>query len=215
MRIKNLTVTENTVYGYSSNCYLLVSGGEAAVVDPSIETSRIISSLGDAELKYIILTHGHFDHMHTLDELRDATGAKVLVHNDDAETLTNSALSLFTYFGYPDTTYRPADVLLEDGDVLMLGSEQIDVVHTPGHTPGCICLHAGNDMITGDTLFDMSIGRYDFPRSNGIKLRDSIKKLYENYSEDRIHPGHGPSSDMMTQIRKNPLTRGLVKRNID
>ena len=214
MRIKNLTVTENTVYGYSSNCYLLVSDGEAAVVDPSIETELILNAAenADAKIKYIILTHGHFDHMHTLDELRDATGAEVLVHKDDAETLTNSALSLFTYFGYPETVYRPADMLLEEGDVIDLGGESITVIHTPGHTPGCICLRCDNGMLTGDTLFDMSVGRYDFPRSNGVKLRDSIKKLYENYPDDRIYPGHGPASDMMTQIRKNPFTRGLVKR---
>ena len=214
MKIKNLTLSENTVFGYSSNCYLLVSGTESAIVDPSIETDIILSAVNASEskLKYIILTHGHFDHMHTLDELRDATGAKVLVHKDDAETLTNSALSLFTYFGYPDTTYHPADVLLEDGDVLELGDECITVVHTPGHTPGCICLRTGNGMLTGDTLFDMSVGRYDFPRSNGVKLRDSIKKLYEGYPDDKIYPGHGPSSDMLTQIRKNPFTRGLVKR---
>lgn len=214
MIIRNLTLSENTVFGYSSNCYLLFSNSEAAVVDPSIETELILKAAenADVNIKYIILTHGHFDHMHTLDELRDATGAKVLVHKDDAETLTNSALSLFSYFGYPDTTYRPADELLEDGDILELGGEYVSVVHTPGHTPGCICLRTMNGILTGDTLFDMSVGRYDFPRSNGVKLRDSIKKLYENFPDDKIYPGHGPSSDMMTQIRKNPFTRGLVER---
>jgi len=214
MIIRNLTLTENSVFGYSSNCYLLYSNGEAAIVDPSIETEILLKAAenADVKIKYIILTHGHFDHMHTLDELRDATGAKVLVHKDDAETLTNSALSLFTYFGFPETIYRPADNLLNDGDVIELGGEQIIVIHTPGHTPGCICLRTGNGMLTGDTLFDMSVGRYDFPRSNGVKLRESITRLYENYPDDRIYPGHGPASDMMTQIRKNPFTRGLVKR---
>ncbi|MBR6807623.1 MAG: MBL fold metallo-hydrolase [Clostridia bacterium] len=213
MLIKNLTLSENSVYGYSSNCYLLASGSEAAVVDPSVETKLILNALDNAglRLKYILLTHGHFDHMHTLDELRSATGAEVMVHTDDSETLTNSALSLFTYFGYPETVFQPASVLLSDGDSIKLGDEEITVIHTPGHTPGCVCYVTSSGIITGDTLFDMSVGRYDFPRSNGVKLRESIKRLYENYPAERIYPGHGPSSDMMTQIRKNPFTKGLVK----
>ena len=213
MIIKNLTLSENSIYGYSSNCYLLVSGSEAAVVDPSIETQRIIEAAenADAEIRYILLTHGHFDHMHTLDELREATGAEVYIHKDDEITLSDPSLSLFSYFGYPDTVFQPADRLLSDGDEIALGDEEITVVHTPGHTPGCVCYVTPKGIITGDTLFDMSVGRYDFPRSNGVKLRESIKRLYENYPAERIYPGHGPSSDMLTQIRKNPFTKGLVK----
>ena len=215
MRIRNLTISENTRFGYSSNCFLLCSGNECAVIDPSIGCDEIISAitLSGCKLKYIILTHGHFDHMHSLSDLKKATKVPVCIHKNDEKCLTDPVFSLYTYFGYPETVFDSADVFLEDGDILSLGEENITVIHTPGHTPGCICLLCGDFMLTGDTLFDMSVGRYDFPRSDGIKLRESIKMLYREYPEVKIYPGHGPSSDMERQIKKNPFTRGLGKTN--
>lgn len=215
MKICNLTLSENTRFGYSSNCFLLCSGDECAVVDPSIECDEILSAanLRDCRVKYIILTHGHFDHMHTLDALKKATGAPVYIHQHDAKCLIDPAFSLYTYFGYPETVFDAADVTLEGGEVLPLGDESITVVHTPGHTPGCVCLLSGEDMLTGDTLFDMSVGRYDFPRSDGVKLRESIKMLYRDHPDVKIYPGHGPASTMERQIKKNPFTRGLGKTN--
>ena len=215
MKICNLTISESTRFGYSSNCFLLCSGEECAVVDPSIDCEDILSAaaLRDCRIKYIILTHGHFDHMHSLGDLKKATGAPVYIHKNDAKCLTDPAFSLYTYFGYPETVFDAADVALNGGEVLTLGDEEIKIIHTPGHTPGCICLLMGEDMLTGDTLFDMSVGRYDFPRSDGVKLRESIKMLYSDYPLVRIYPGHGGASYMERQIKKNPFTRGLSKTN--
>lgn len=212
MIIKNLTVTEHTVLGYSSNCYLLISGNEAAVVDPSLPLRDILSAI-EAEgvkLKCILLTHGHFDHIHTLDELRDATGARVYVHQSDAECLGDPKSSMFTYFGFPEKVYKPADVLLKDGSAITLGDEEIITVHTPGHTPGGVCFLIGDDMLTGDSLFDMSVGRTDFPRSDYDELRRSISMLYRAYPQVTIYPGHKGSSTMARQIEANPFTRGLA-----
>lgn len=195
--------------GYSSNSYLLVSSDEALLVDPSGDITDITNALleHNASLKYIVLTHGHYDHMLSLDEAREKFGASLCVHRFDAIALHDSRRSLFAMVGYPEICFDKADMILEDGDILSLGDEKITVVHTPGHTPGCIMLHVGDDLITGDTLFDMSVGRSDFPCGDHETLLDSIFSVYKRFPRCRIYPGHGPSSTIEKQIKYNPFTK--------
>ena len=207
LKISNLTVSESTVFGYSSNCYLLSSGEEAAVVDPSVECEKILAAIKreGVALKYIILTHGHFDHIHSLKALRDETGAEVMIHSADARCLSDPLYSLTAIFGYPEGDY-PSDVtLLSDADEITLGEEKIKVVHTPGHSEGSICLLADDVLLTGDTLFDMSVGRYDFPGSSKTELLRSLYKIYTSFAECKIYPGHGAPSTVRRQITGNPI----------
>ncbi len=196
-------------FGYASNSYLLASDNEGAVVDPSAEINEyIISATNEGvSIKYIILTHVHFDHILTLSDLRERTGAKLCVQRLEELSLSTPSRSLFTMIGEPNRTFDKADILLEDGSIIKLGNEELKVRYTPGHTIGSIMLVCGDDIITGDTLFDMSVGRCDFPTGDPDALLDSIYKLYDEFPNARIYPGHGGISTVDKQIKNNPFTK--------
>lgn len=195
-----------------ANCYLIgcEETKEGAVVDPGAEGQRILKKAGGLGLKirYIILTHGHVDHIGALAEVQQATGAEVLIHAGDADMLTNSHKNLSAYVG-PMLTFKEADRLLQDGDTIKVGNITIDVIHTPGHTKGGICLKCGPDVIiTGDTLFAGSVGRSDFPGGSHTQLIASIKnKLLKFPPDTRVCPGHGPESTIGEEKRYNPFLR--------
>lgn len=194
---------------FASNCYLLSCGAECAVVDPSVDVRMITDAVRnfDLTIKYIILTHGHYDHMLSLEELRDKTVAELCIHKLDEINLHDSRRSLFAMVGDPARTFHKAERMLEDGDVLDLGGEKITVIHTPGHTPGSVMLHINDDLISGDTLFDMSVGRSDFPGGDHETLLASIYSVYKRFPQSRIYPGHGPASTIEKQIKYNPFTK--------
>lgn len=182
---------------FASNCYLLVEGDRALVVDPSVSTAAIQTALAEqgADCVGILLTHGHFDHMLSLDELRDAyPDAPVYLHRDDAELLTDGEKNAFALFFGQDRAWRPADQLLTDGEIIRLGDTGIRVLHTPGHTRGSVCYLCGDDLITGDTLFAQGYGRYDLYGGDRGALCASLRSLTEHSPSLRIYPGHGPSA---------------------
>ncbi len=188
---------------WSSNCYVILSNGQdgithAAVIDPSAPAEKITDFLllHDARLEMIILTHGHFDHIMSLDTLRDATGAPAYVHEDDAEMLSDSMKNAYSFFFGDELVQRPADKTLSDGELLVLGDEKIKVFHLPGHSKGSIALQSGQLLITGDTLFDGGIGRCDLYGGNSIQLYASLGKLRELDGELIIYPGHGGSTKL-------------------
>ena len=181
---------------FGSNCYVLLSGSSAAVVDPSVGANEIADFVAQkgATVERIILTHGHFDHVESLDSLRDLTSAPAYIPKDDAEMLSDgmkNAHSLF--FGY-NKKWRPAEELLEDGDEIALGDEVIKVISTPGHSKGSICLLCGDKLITGDTIFESGYGRYDLYGGNLSQLTDSLSSLRDLDRRLTIYPGHGETA---------------------
>lgn len=182
---------------WGSNCYLLVANGHAAVVDPSADAGTIRTVLQQkygAVLDYILLTHGHFDHIVSVDTLRDLSGAPLCVHERDAEMLADSHKNAFYTFFRTEKSYRAPERLLRDGDELMLGDEIIRVIHTPGHSQGSVCYLCNNELlITGDLLFAMGYGRYDLYGGNEQILFDSLASLRSLPQSLPIYPGHGES----------------------
>lgn len=182
---------------WRSNCYILINedenGRHGAVVDPSVPANEIISFVSgkDARLEMIILTHGHFDHVLSVDTLREQLNIPLYIHEKDAELLLDGEKNAYTLFFGKDMVYKPADRLLCDDGIVNLGSEQIKIFSTPGHTPGSICLLCPDFILTGDTLFADGYGRYDLYGGCREQLKDSLGSLRSLNRELTIYPGHG------------------------
>ncbi|NMB33878.1 MAG: MBL fold metallo-hydrolase [Clostridium sp.] len=189
-------------YGlFSSNCYIVGKNNEGIIIDPGCDPDKIMEVVQKRNLsiKYIIITHGHIDHMISTEEIRKRTGADVLIHEDDAEMLINSELNDALGFGMGKIC-KKADRLLQDGDIIEVGGISFEIIHTPGHSRGCICIKAGKTVFTGDTLFKMGVGRTDLPGGNTSILLNSIKTKLLTLGDDVIvYPGHGASTTIGTE----------------
>lgn len=194
---------------FASNNYILISNGSAFVIDPSVSVDTIVKTLNDnnATLVGILLTHGHFDHIASIDTLRDRFDIPVYIHSSDACMLTDGQLNGFSLFFNRDCAHRPADILFENEDKLRLGDEFIRVLHTPGHSQGSSCFIFNDDVLgesilTGDTLFANSVGRCDLYGGSLQAMRDSIKKLSAFSKDTPIYPGHDASSTVGEAIEQ-------------
>ena len=182
---------------WGSNCYLLYSGTHAAIVDPSASADTILRELATRglTLEMILLTHGHFDHIVSIDTLRERTGAPACIHEGDLNMPEDSTRNAFYTFFRMHRSYRRPDRALQNGEVLMLGDEQIRVLHTPGHTAGGACfLCNGEFLLTGDTLFENNYGRCDLYGGSESTLFQSLRSLRELDQNLIIYPGHGDSA---------------------
>jgi hydroxyacylglutathione hydrolase len=196
------------------NCYLIgdESTREAILVDPGGNAHEILAALKQHRLtlKCIVNTHAHFDHVMAVDEIRTATRAPFLIHTDEAPVLTAVHTNAAS-FGIALRQPAPADRLLRDGDVVSAGAVDLQVLHTPGHTPGGICLLTGSCVFVGDTLFQGSIGRTDLPGGNYAALMQSIRdKLLPLADLTVVYPGHGPSTTIAEEKQLNPFIRPLI-----
>ncbi|HYF82746.1 MAG TPA: MBL fold metallo-hydrolase [Clostridia bacterium] len=194
---------------YQANCYILFDENtkETAVIDPGGDFPEIKSFIEENELKvnYIIITHGHGDHIGALRELKDYTNAVVCIHSEDNEMLKNSRMNYSAEMGYPRVEMS-ADKLLSDGDELILGGTKLSIIHTPGHSRGGICIYSEGSLFSGDTLFACSIGRTDLEGGSMDGIIDSIKgKLLTLPEATAVYPGHGPSSTILTEKKRNPF----------
>lgn len=192
-----------------ANCFILGCEEtlEAVVIDPGDEADRILMALAESslKLKYIVNTHGHFDHVGANKPLNDATGAPILIHALDAPMLNQIAASASNW-GLAGDNSPPPERMLEEGDTIDFGNITLTVIHTPGHTPGGISLKTGQHVFVGDTLFAGSIGRTDFPGGSFETLRDSIqKKLFVLGDEVRVYTGHGPETLIGRERISNPF----------
>ena len=192
-----------------TNCYILgdEKTKDAVVIDPGEDFEEIDKQLKASGLnvKYIVLTHGHFDHTGALARLKEYTGAQILIHEEDASMLLSSGQAqpfLMDSGAEPCT----ADRTLKEGDRIQFGENTLEVLHTPGHTPGGISLVTDKMIFTGDTLFCGSVGRTDLAGGSLRQLIDSIKTKLLNRGDDYlVYPGHGPVSSIGEERKHNPF----------
>ncbi len=178
------------------------------VVDPGAKPEDIINKVKQKGLniEYIVLTHGHGDHITNVLKLKEMTNAKIVAHIDEKEILLDKRKNLSSQL-YSYAIEFDADIYVKDNDTLKVGDMKLKFIHTPGHTPGSMCIKIDNNMLTGDTLFAGSIGRTDFYGGDYKKMQKSLKKL-EKYDNDiMIYPGHGPSSNLKIEKMSNPFMR--------
>ena len=200
-----------TVGPLATNCYIVgsESGKEGVIIDPADEAEVILAevkSLG-LDIKFIILTHGHFDHIGALKAVKEATGAEVAIHHDDAESLFEQSYA--TAFGFSYPLPPPPDRLLNNEDRIDTGDLHFVVLHTPGHTPGGISLLMDKVVFSGDTLFNYGIGRSDLPGGSYNQLMNSIHtKLMVLPDDTVVYPGHGASTTIGAERQGNPFLSG-------
>ncbi len=188
-----------------TNCYFCFNeAGDCVVIDPGLEGEKIYGKLTERGLNpsYILLTHGHFDHIRGVDFLAKQTGAKVCVHKDDLELLSDREHNVAAYFygeAAADFPLIHADILLSDGDEIRCGALSFRVIHSPGHTKGSILLQSEDLLFTGDTLFSYGYGRFDFYGGDPARLAESLQKINEMPENYKLYPGHGNSSYLEKQ----------------
>ena len=200
-----MRITRLIVGLISTNCYVVRAGDDVMVVDPGGDPERITGELNGTVPRYIVNTHGHPDHVGANNALAKAAGAPVLMHEDDVKLLDGTGI----FGGIFNKPPKP-DRFLEDGDELELDDLTFTVLHTPGHTPGGICLYTPGVVFVGDTLFAGSVGRTDVGGGDYKTLIESIKtKLLTLPPETKVLPGHGPESTIALERATNPFLGGL------
>lgn len=200
-----------------ANCYILWDDeGRGVVLDPGGDSEKILKVIREnrIEVEHILLTHAHIDHMTGVPEVQTATGADLMIHRADAPALWDPKLSLYTEFGVPFHPMK-ADRLLEDKDLVTAGKLNLQVIHTPGHTPGGACFLCEDALFTGDTLFRDGFGRTDWYGGSVDAMLRSLHKLARLPEDYKVFPGHGPDTTLFTERESNPYMTGNAYYDIE
>lgn len=211
-----MLIRQKVVGSMAVCCYVLgcEETKKGVIVDPGGDEAAILALCKEEGLtiEYIIATHGHPDHVCGNRKIKEATGARIVMHAAD-DAFFNKP-EVHQYFSMLGLEHSPAaDILVQDGDTITFGKQTLQVIHTPGHTPGGICLYSGNDLFSGDTLFVGAIGRTDFPGGDMGQFMDSIRQKILTLPDDTVvWPGHGYGGSQSTigeEKRSNPFITGV------
>lgn len=201
MNIKRFIVNPLAV-----NCYVVYQNGQGIIVDPGEASPEILDYINFRKLDIlaVINTHGHADHIAGNDWFREMTKAPLWIHEAEEGFLGDARLNLGSYLRQ-DFSCAAADRLLKEGDIITVGDSTLEVLHTPGHSPGSISLYGEGVLFSGDTLFKSSVGRWDLPGGDHGMLQKSVLRLGRLPLETKVYPGHGECTMIAEEIRKNPF----------
>lgn len=191
-----------------NNCSLIIDEktNQSALVDCNEFSQKMIDMIGDTDLKYILLTHGHFDHIIGVKSVKEKYGAQVVISKEDEPMLNSAKLSLAVFCNAPQNNVD-ADIIVKDGDEITLGETKIKVMATPGHTSGSVCYIAENCIFSGDTLFYCSCGRTDFPSGSPEQMMSSLQKLKALDGDYRVYTGHNNLTTLDFERKNNPYMK--------
>lgn len=191
-----------------NNCSLIIDEktNQSALVDCNEFSQKMIDMIGDTDLKYILLTHGHFDHIIGVKSVKEKYGAQVVISKEDEPMLNSSKLSLAVFCNAPQNNVD-ADIIVKDGDEITLGEIKIKVMATPGHTSGSVCYIAENCIFSGDTLFYCSCGRTDFPSGSHEQMMSSLQKLKALDGDYNVYTGHNNLTTLDFERKNNPYMK--------
>ncbi len=204
-----LTVPNGTM---QANCYIVEGESRSVIIDPGYAEPKLLSYASENKdrITHILLTHRHFDRLNAAALLRRLTGAKIAVSKADECGLYGDEYSLADiaggYYGTADRNAR-ADIYLNDGDKLTVGELEFSVLHTPGHTEGGVCFLCENALFSGDTLFQGSVGRTDFPTGDPFALKRSLERLATLPDDTVVYPGHGSQTEIGIEKQSNIFMR--------
>ena len=200
-----LSVKYDVFGSLENNCYLITdtATGKSALVDCTEDSLKMMSFIENSNLEYILLTHGHYDHIGGVKAVKEKTGAKVVISAEDEKMLSSSRHSLAAFCGGVQNN-TDADIIISDGDVINLGESEIKVLATPGHTKGGVCYFCDGKIFCGDTLFQCSCGRTDFPGGSVSEMLLSLKKIASLDGDLTVYPGHESFSTLDFERKNNP-----------
>lgn len=185
------------------NCYLIEKEGKGILIDPGMDYEKIIKETEGVEINYILLTHCHFDHLYSLNKLRN--GKMVAGTSECSFNMIRPNISLCDSVSLPEA---PCDIEIEDGEEKVFDGITVRCIKTPGHTSGCVCYLIEDCLFSGDTLFALSIGRTDLPTGDFEVLENSIReKLYTLSEDTKVYPGHGAFTTIGYEKKNNPFIR--------
>ena len=195
--------------GYmATNCYLITDTqtDECFIVDPGTydaSLKKLLQDVKEGKLRYILLTHGHFDHIMGVFDVQKNYGGKIVIHEKDADCFVDEEKSLISNFGSGAKLPKKADILVKDGDTLPFADGRIEVMHTPGHTEGSVCYLIGDKIFSGDTLFYGSVGRTDFKSGSFEEIIKSVKRLASLEGDRKVYPGHNMLTTLDNERKHN------------